>query len=139
MSSDGRLVCIPTERDGSSGGRVSAPSRYSLAAVGFGNDDAAVHGSEATTLCAWESMQNVLEPRSRWPWLARPRWNHSARKTDERVAVPALVRPRPAARRARPSCPPDGARATDDGVSALLEAPLREKRLGVSRGDRVAP
>ena len=124
MSSDGRLVRIPTERDGSSGGRVSAPSPFPLAAVSFGDDDAAVHGSGATTLCAWESMQNVLEPRSRGGLAGAAGVEPFTPKTTS-----ALPCSRLSARGQPPVEAADGARATDDGVSARLEAPLREKRL----------
>ena len=46
---------------------------------------------------------------------------------DDRIALPALsAHAQPAA--SRPSWPPDGARATDDGVPAPSNAPQREKR-----------
>jgi hypothetical protein len=78
-------------------------------------------------------MQNVLEPRSRVALAGAAGVEPFSPKTTSALPCSRLSAP------SRPSCPPDGARATDDGLSALLDAPLREKALGVSRGARVAP
>ena len=81
-----------------------------------------------------QSMQNVLEPRSRVALAGAAGVEPFSPKDDKRVAVLALVSPRPATRRAPRWRTRDGRRR----VGAVGRTTAREA-LGVSRGDRVAP